>query len=216
MILETLNEPSPTTSQWLSGVLAFQLEAITISVTLARVEPGLRNELLELGVVHRQMRQHVLTEERALGLRHLESGDHLGVRHHHLQQGRIGGGESAQGQREEYGKGAELCHENLSADITRVAWGKFPPAHRGKFPPANAGRTFRDWQGARRRLWRCLRDWGLAVVSERLEPLRNGPRYQRPSIRTNNFKLPHDAFAIDVQEDRHRDSVIVKIQCFHW
>ena len=63
---------------------------------LGGVKAGLRSELLELGVIHRQMREHILAKERTFGLGDLEPGNHLGVGQNHLQEGRIGG-EGAQG-----------------------------------------------------------------------------------------------------------------------
>jgi hypothetical protein len=36
------------------------------------------------------MREHILAEKRVLGLIHLKSGDHLGIRQHELEKAGIG------------------------------------------------------------------------------------------------------------------------------
>ena len=108
MIFATLNVPSASNQPAVIGSIGLPVGCDhDLAHVLARVEAGFRSELPELGIVHRQMREHVLAEGRGFGLRDLESGEHLRVGHHHLEQGRIGGGESAQGKGEEYSKTAE-------------------------------------------------------------------------------------------------------------
>jgi hypothetical protein len=86
----------------------------------------LRDELLEAGVFHLHVGEHVLAECRVFGLADLESGDNLGIRHNEPQKSGIrsreGGGLEGQNQ---WAHNTLLYHENLSIDITSVAWGMF-------------------------------------------------------------------------------------------
>ena len=59
------------------------------------IEAGGSDEFLEAGVFHLHVGEHVLAEQRVLGLLHLEPGNHLGVRHNQAQESRIGRREGA-------------------------------------------------------------------------------------------------------------------------